>query len=499
MAFGTIYLPDFYELCAMLSLRSLAKETMIYGMSYSLGRLLNFLLVTVYLTRVFTEAKAYFSIYSELYFLIALFLGILSLRMETGYFRFASDTAHRSKIYPLASQLVAIACMVFLGLVYGGIDWIESILQYPNLRSLIYLAAWITVLDVISALPFAHIRFEKKPLRYAWIKLSGLLINIILVLIFLNLLGGDPGEKLYWVLLANLLGSLWVVVCLAPEMKASFIQADWTLALKLLKYIGPLVVVTFSFIVIQYGATSILKYFLPGQIIENLEASSQYNAAMRLAVIMNLFVTAFNYAAEPFFFRSAKHENAPHQFARLSLYFLITCSMIYLVTCLFVSDLALLLDKNFRSELHLVSILLLANIFMGLYSNISSWYKLSDQNHMMALVSISGMLLMILLNILLIPAYGNEAAAYANLTAYVFICGMAYYQGQKKFPIPYQLVQMTAWLISAVLLVYGLPLLYGFIQLDPLTSSFISAMVILLYGYAAYVWVYRKDRPTNVR
>lgn len=169
------------------------------------------------------------------------------------------------------------------------------------------------------------------------------------------------------------------------------------------------------------------------------------------------------------------------------------------MTCLFVNDLALLLDKNFRSELHLVSILLLANIFMGLYSNISSWYKLSDQNHMMALVSISGMLLMIILNILLIPAYGNKAAAYANLTAYGFICGMAYVQGQKKFPIPYKLTQMCIWLISAVVLVYVLPLLYGFFKLDPLISSLISATVILLYGYAAYVWVYLRDRLTNVR
>ena len=493
MAFATIYLADFYELCAMTGLRSLAKETLIYGLSYSLGRLINFLLVTVYLTRVFSDAKAYFSIYSELYFLIALFLGILGLRMETGFFRFASDEHFHKKIYPLASQLVLLLCTGFLIGVYLGIDFIESLLQYPDLRSLIYLAAWITVLDVISALPFARIRFEKRPLRYAWIKLSGLLLNVVLVLVFLNLYDGSAGDKLYWVMMANLLGSAWVLLCLIPEMKASFETADWSMAQKLLRYISPLLLVTLSFIVIQYGSTSILKYFLPGSVLENLDTSSQYNAAVRLSVIMNLFVTAFNYAAEPFFFRTSKQADARPLFAKVSLYFIVACSLIYLVTCLFVHDIALLLDKNFRGELSLVYILLLANVFMGLYSNISSWYKLSDNNHQLALVSVTGMVLMILLNILWIPYLGNRSAAFANLVAYAFICGMAYYQGQKKFPIPYEIQKMALWLGIAVLLVWCLPQLYAYFGISDWATRFTSMMIIATYAFAAYVVVHKKQ------
>lgn len=478
---------------AMSGLKGLAKETMIYGLSYSAGRLLNFLLVTVYLTRVFTEERAYFSIYSELYFFIALFLGILGLRMETGFFRFASDEAFTTKIYPLASQLVWLVCGVFLITIFLGLDAINEWLRYPGLQNLIFLATVITILDVCSALPFAKLRYDKRPLRYAWIKLSGLILNILLVLFLLQEFGGTAADKLYWVMLANLAGSALTLVLLLPEMKTAFTRADWGICSRLVRYVSPLIIVTLSFIVIQYGATSVLKYFLPGSALQNLETSSSFNAAMRLAVIMNLFVTAFNYAAEPFFFRHAKKDHAPVLFARLSLYFIIACCFIYLAVGLYIDLFALLLDKNFRNELFLVNILLLANIFMGLYSNFSSWYKLSDHNRMMALVSVSGMLLMLTLNIFLIPFMGNGSAALANLLAYLFICVMAYYQGQKKYPIPYPILKMSLWLVCTILTVVSIPVLYRLFALDANLQYGISFVCLAVYIFAVYKLEYKKS------
>ncbi|MGB4968527.1 MAG: hypothetical protein WBO31_03285, partial [Saprospiraceae bacterium] len=283
---------------------------MIYGLSYSLGRLLNFLLVTVYLTRVFASDRAFFSIYAEVYFLIALFLGLLSLRMETTFFRFVSDEKYKSSIYPLASQMVFFISLIFIVLLYVFIKPIEDFLQYPNLRMVIYMAGWIALLDVICSLPFSKLRYQKRAFRYAWIKLTGLLLNIILVLAFINFIDGTPAKKLEFVILANLISSIVVFIFLLPEFKESIAKADWSLSKKILNYAFPLILVTLSFIFIQYGSTSILKYFLPGSIIENLDTSSQYNAAVRIAVIMNLFVTAFNYAAEPFFFRNMSVENS---------------------------------------------------------------------------------------------------------------------------------------------------------------------------------------------
>jgi O-antigen/teichoic acid export membrane protein len=459
---------------------------MIYGLSYSLGRIINFLLVTVYLTRVFENEREYFSIYNEIYFFIALFLGILTLRMETTFFRFTSDEAYHKKIYPLASQLILITSLIFIVAIYIFIKPIEGFLQYPQLKNAILYSAWIIVFDVLCSLPFAKLRYKKQAIRYAWIKMSGLVLNIILVLVLLNYSEGNAGEKLTLVILSNLVASGFVFIVLFKEVRESFAKADWSLAKKILQYGFPLILVTACFIIIQFGGTSILKYFLPGSIMENLDQSSQYNAAVRLAVIMNLFVTAFNYAAEPFFFREVHQEKSREVFAKVSLYFILSCCVIYLATCLFVDVAALLLAKNFREELYLVKILLLANIFMGLYSNISSWYKLSDRNYLMAVISISGLVIMIVLNIFLIPVLGNSAAAYANLCSYFFICMIAYFQGQKYFPIPYPIFKMSLYLSACIALVWIFPLIYQELSLGFITEHVISFFIVIGFCF----WVY---------
>lgn len=497
MPFRTMYSIDFYDLCQMASLRSLARETLIYGMSYSLGRLINFLLVTNFLTSVFSDNRAYFSIYTEIYFFIALFLGILGLRMETTFFRFVSDESSKSKIYPLASQFVFIASFIFIAGIYLFIKPIEAILNYPELRTHIYLAAWICILDVISALPFSKIRYQKQAVRYAWIKLSSILLNVILVVSMVSYFGGSPAEQLKYVLLANLIASIISFIFLIPEIRESFQKADWTLAKVVMRYASPLVIVSFSFIIIQYGASSLLKYFLPGSILENLDQSSTYNAAARLAVIMNLFVTAFNYAAEPFFFRHKHAENSRSDFARLSLYFVISCSFVYLFTVLYRDLFAYLLDKNFRGELFLVNILLLANIFAGIYTNFSSWYKLTDKNYLAAWISFLGMILMILLNIILIPYLGNASAAYANLACYLFICALSYYQGQKYFPIPYKMWKMSGYLIFCVLISIAIPRIYGFFELGFWLRQFGSLFILILFVVLVYFLEYKRKTKSN--
>jgi O-antigen/teichoic acid export membrane protein len=469
------------------SLRSLAKETMIYGLSYSLGRLINFLLVTSYLTRVFGNQREYFSIYNEMYFFIALFLGMLTLRMETTFFRFASDEKYQKAIYPLASQMVFIASALFILAVYLFISSIEHFLQYPNLRTAIYYSSWIIILDVICSLPFSKLRFKKQAFKYAWIKSSGLFLNIALVLLFLKYATGNAGEKLTLVILANLISSLLNLILLFPEIKESFVKADWSYAKKIFNYSFPLIIVTLSFIFIQYGGTSILKYFLPGSILQNLDQSSLYNAAFRLAVIMNLFVTAFNYAAEPFFFRHVNQDNSRQVFARVSLFYILSCCVIYLATCLFIDDVAMLLAKNYRGQLYLVNILLLANIFTGLYANISSWYKLSDRNSLMAAISISGLALMIAINVFLVPILGNSSAAIANLISYLFICAVSYYQGQKHFPIPYPVFKMTTYLLFCILLVWTLPLIYANFGFGFWIQHGIS--LLLLSGFCGFVYL----------
>jgi len=494
-----MYVIDFNEICNVSGIRSLAVETLVYGMSYALGRLIHFLLVTVYLTRVFAGDRAFFSIYSEVYFLIALVLSLLGLRMETGYFRYASDGKHGAgNIYPLASQLVWIACGIFLLVVHLLLKPIGAWLHYPELLGVISMAAWIAVLDVASALPFARLRYEKKPTRYAWIKMGGILLNVALVLLLLHQHQGTAAQKLALVVGANLVSSAVVLVLLIPELRSALKPANWGLSPQLMHYVVPLIVVSLAYVFMQYGSTSLLKYFLPGDVRANLDTSSSYNAAVRLAVVMNLFATAFGYAVEPYFFRSAKAGDARESYARIAYYFAVCGAFIYLGTTLFVEAFALLLDKHYRDELFLVQILLLANLFMGLFSTISSWYKLTDNNRLLAGVSLSGMVLMVVLNIVLIPRFGNASAAYANLAAYAFVCGVAYVQGRSRYPVPYRPLALLSWIGGSVLAANALPALYRALSLPGLAGYALSLLALGVYALLFWQLEWR-NRKTNKR
>lgn len=444
--------------------KSLAKETLIYGLSYSAGRVINFLLITSYLTyRIFTQEDGYFSIYQDLYFYIGLLLSVLTLRMETTFFRFASDEAYGPGIYPLVSRLVWLLSLLFLTLVFLFRSDLLDFLKYgADLGTHLMLASGILVLDVVVALPFAKLRYDKKPMRYAWIKLSGLIVNIAVVLFFFEGMRlaypeSDPTllsskDKLYYVLLANFIASALNLVLLFREILPSLSHVDWSPLRRILAYSWPLVVVTLSFTIIQSGYTSYLKYLLSDDPASNLKASDSLNAAYRLAVIMNLFLTAFQYAAEPFFFRHSRQTDARRHFAALSLVFILCCSGIFLFTTLNLDLFSRLLGPGFRGSLHLVPILLVANIFSGLYYNLGAWNKLTDKTKMAAGISLTGLLINTVLYLVLVPVMGIEASAWIMLIVYFVMCVLSYLQGQKHYPIPYDLGTMVLVLIVSVLI-----------------------------------------------
>lgn len=449
---------------ALSVFKSLAKETLIYGLSYSAGRVINFLLITSYLTyRIFTREDGYFSIYQDLYFYIGLLLSVLTLRMETTFFRFASDENYGPGIYPLVSRLVWILSLFFLVLVFLFRAELLDFLKYgDDLGPHLMLASGILVLDVVVSLPFAKLRYDKKPVRYAWIKLSSLITNIAAVLFIFEGMkwlgsGFDPArlssqEKLYYVLLANFISSSLNLLLLLREILPSLTQADWSPVKKILAYSWPLVVVTLSFTIIQSGYTSYLKYLLSDDPASNLKASDSLNAAYRLAVIMNIFLTAFQYAAEPFFFRHSRQTDARRHFAALSLVFIICCSGIYLATTLNLDLFSRLLGPGFRGSLYLVPILLMANIFSGLYYNLGAWNKLTDKTKMAAGISLTGLLVNTVLYLILVPVMGVEASAWIMLIVYFLMCVLSYFQGQKHYPIPYDLGTMVLVLIGSVLI-----------------------------------------------
>ncbi|HRG31877.1 MAG: polysaccharide biosynthesis C-terminal domain-containing protein [Saprospiraceae bacterium] len=485
----------------MSVIASLAKETLIYGLSYSLGRVINFLLVTSYLTyRVFTGEDGYFAIYQDLYFYIGLLLGVLTLRMETTYFRFVSEDKYSEWIYPLATQAVFSISVFFTGVLIIGEREVLSFLNYEGeFRGHLYIAIGILICDVFSSLPFAKLRYEKRPKRYAWIKLSGLLLNIFLVLFifeclplivptFINLIS-TSSQKLYMVLISNFLASILSLLLLHKEIKDGLRLVNWSLLKPVLRYSWPLILVTLSYTIIQNGYTSFLKYILPGESLENLRMSDSLVAATRLAVIMNLFVTAFNYGVEPFFFRYAGKKNSGEAYATISLFFIICASAIYIFTCINLGLFANLLGPTYRKAIYLVPILLMGNIFAGMYTNMSVWYKLADRTATAAFISSLGLILNVLLFIILIPRFGLDTSAWITLTVYIFISIMSYIQGQRNMPIPYHMMRMFAYLIFSIIVVYLTNLIFNSMIVNN-AARLISSVVIL--GVYAY-WVYQKE------
>ncbi len=477
--------------------KSLAKETMLYGLSYSLGRVLNFLLSTSYLTyKVFIEQDGTLALFQDIYFYIALFLGILSLRMETSLFRFLNKDKSDS-IYALLSQFVGIACIVFLIFYFLFKNQIQKLLAYPeNFDRCIFLAILIIILDVLSSLPFAKLRYDQKAKRYAWIKLLGILINIALVLFFFEfyfqkdqILRLSPSGKIFYILLSNLLSSAIVLILLYKEIFKSFKKADWSLSSEIIKYSWPLIAVTLMFTVIQYGYVSFLKFLLPGNVSENYSVADDISATARLAVIMNIFITAFNYAVEPFFFRHAQNKNSKEHYAKLNLFFVITCSIIFILISVNSSIVSYFISSQFRQSINLLPILLMANIFSGIYTNLSSWYKLTDKTLMAAGISFIGFILNIVLFIILTPRLGVEAAAWISVIVYFVMCVLSVWQGMKHYPIPYEYSKTIFYLLIAVIISF---LHNHYVELNPILNVLLS----IIYVCPILYWAYRSEWKT---
>lgn len=477
-------------------IKSLAKETLFYGLSYSLSRLLNFILVTTYLTyKVFTKQDGSLAIFQDIYFYIALLLGLLTLRMETSLFRFISnkDDEH-SGIYSLLSQWVWIACTLFVFIYFIFKDFILNILSYPkDFENCVFIALMILILDVITSLPYALLRFNQQILRYSWIKLIGVIIHIAMVFYFFEfyfkpeeIVSLDSSIKILYILVANLTSSICVVIFLLPQIRLGFYKANWSLSKTLFHYCWPLILITFMYTIIQNGYTTFLKYLLPGTYLTNLSNSDSLVAVGRLAVIMNIFVTAFNYGAEPFFFRHSKENNAKENYAKLNLFFVVACCVVYILSCTNAHLIGHLIGPGFRDALYLLPVLLLANIFSGIYTNLSSWYKLTDHTKMAAGISLIGLVINVILFIFLTPLLGINAAAWIALFVYVIMCILSVWQGNKYYPIPYQHGKTLMYLVFSVLISY-------------LHSTYIHVALVsnialsVLYVTVMLIYVYRND------
>lgn len=437
-------------------IKKLLGQTAVYGLSSIIGRLLNYLLVPLY-TGVFADPSDY-GVVSELYAWVAFLVVLLTFGMETAFFRFLQDHEDKEKVFRNGSlTVIAINVLFFLSLAWFNQDIADQML-YSEHNEYIILLGVIVCIDAITALPLAKLRAEEKALKFAGIQFASIGVNIALNLILM--LGffdpSRPEEGVLFILFANLFASLVKPVLLYKHFMNIEFNFDWELTKRMLFYAFPLVVAGFAGIINETLDRILLKHIIyDGQTTESLTyAEAQvgiYSANYKLAMLVTILLQAYRYAAEPFFFSQLKNEDRNKVYAKVMNFFVATVAVVFLVVSLNIDIFKLFIrNEAYYVGLSVVPILLMANVFLGIYYNQSIWYKLSGQTRFGAYIAIGGALLTVIINVLFIPEYGYMASAWATLIVYAAQMAASYYLGQKYYPIKYNSRKFGLYLGAAI-------------------------------------------------
>lgn len=436
----------------MNPIRKFLGQTAIYGLSTIVGRLLNFLLVPLYVSLF--DADEYGKV-SYLYALVVFLIVVLTYGMETTFFRFRERDDDPEKVFSTGAWSLVFTSSIFLalGLLFSGP--IASTVNLPEHPKYIRMFAWILALDAVVALPFARLRAQGRAFRFAVVKLTNIALNIGFNLLFL--LAGfmyDPEIGIGYIFISNLIASAFTFLLLIPEARG--LAAGFSLSLwkRMIRYSWPLMIAGLASAVNEVADRQIMNFVLPED--EAFWQIGIYSACYKLSIFMTLFIQAYRYGAEPFFFAKAKDLNAREMYAQLMNLFVIATSLIFVGLNLFIDPISRVFIPNpdYYEGLHIVPILLLANLFLGIYINLSIWYKLSDKTLYGAIISTVGALITIGFNLWAIPIYGYTAAAWVTLGAYATMMMISLLWGHKAYYIPYDYKRMFGYLLLAIGIVF---------------------------------------------
>ncbi|PIA79048.1 polysaccharide biosynthesis protein [Gaetbulibacter sp. 4G1] len=444
----------------MSGLKSLFKQTFIYGLATVLPRMLSFLLVPLYTTEGVLSSVAEYGEVSVIFSYFVLFNVILAYGMETAFFRFFNKEDNKNSVTSTAAISLVLTSIGFfiLGILFKN--------QISNLIDIdvkyIKLVIWILLLDALVIIPFAWLRANEKPMRYAIIKIFNVIINLGLNLFFLLALKSlatkssffesiyMPNFEISYIFIANLISSgvtLLLVIPFYTKIKYTFDAALWK---RMLKYAAPVLIAGVAFSINETFDRVLLDYLLP----ENIAKTEigMYSACYKLALFMTLFATAYRLGIEPFFFSHAKTENPQKNYARILEFFVAFGSIILLAVVVFADVLKPIIvrSEDYWEAMWVVPIILLANFCLGIYHNLSVWYKITDRTKFGAYISVFGALLTLGLNFWLIPVISYKGSAIATLTAYASMMLLSYYFGRKYYPIPYNLKKIGLYLVLSI-------------------------------------------------
>ena len=485
----------------MGKLQSLAKDTAIYGLSSIIGRFLNYLLVPLYTAKMSVESGNY-GVVTNIYAWTAILLVLLTFGFETTFFRFASKEKNEvRKVFSMSMQVIGAICAVFLLLVFIFLPSIADALGYGMNPEFIGMMAVVVALDALQSIPFGLLRLQNRPLKFASLKLLNIFTNIALNLIaFLllpwlysknsELLGGlyNPNNQAFYVFFINLVCTSFITLFFIPELKMFRFTFDGALLKNMLKYSWPLLLLGIAGILNLNADKIIYTYLVPGQ--QGIIDLSIYGASVKVAAIMAMLMQAFRYAYEPFVFGNSKDKDSKTLYAKAMKYFIVIALLAFLIVMFYMDILRHIISPSYWDGLKVVPIIMAAEIFMGIYFNLSFWYKLNDETYWGAIFSFIGCALLFVVNILFVPKYGYMACAWASFIGYFTAMLLSYFVGQKRNAINYDIKDIFKY-VALFGAVYGISLVL------PIENSILkmACNTLLLGIYIAYF--IKKDMPLN--
>jgi O-antigen/teichoic acid export membrane protein len=465
-------------------LKSFFKDTVIYGLAIVLPRLINFLLVRLH-TDVLPNED--YSENTEFYVVAAFFNVILTYGMETSFFRFFSKNKDKNAV--LSTSMITIVVSTFF---FGIVLFLFRIPISEALRintDFYTLLVGITLIDTLIVIPFAYLRVTGRPVKFAILKLINVLIIVVLNVLLLSKTYGleslrqvfNVDNNVEYIFIANLIASAVVLILVLPYFFKTKLQYDTTVLKQLLRYGWPIMVAGLAFVINE----NLDKWLLPDM--EGEFINGAYSACYKLAVFMTLFIQAFRMGAEPFFFSHSDEENATQTYATILKYFTIVGALGLMIVVIYIDVLRPIFIKkeSYLLALDIVPIVLLANLCLGIYHNLSIWYKLTDRTRFGMYISIIGAAVTIAFNLIFIPKIGFMACAYATLIAYALMMFISYFLGRKYYPVPYDINRIAIYLLVSA----GL----SFITYYHFDRNILLGTVFLLLYLALIVFLERKE------
>ena len=476
----------------MANLKTLFKDTALYGMSSIVGRFLNYLLVPLYTAKIAASSGGY-GVITNVYAYTALLLVILTFGMETTFFRFVNkEGANPMRTYSTVLIMVGSVALLFVALVLAFINPVSSFMGYSAQEEYVAVMAACVAIDAFQCIPFAYLRYKHRPWKFVALKMLFIVLNITLNIVYFVVLPAmysnpsthgfaasvyDPNIGVGYVFRLNLFCTAIITFFFWKELTGFRWVFDKILFRKMLSYSWPILLLGITGILNQTADKILFPIVSPGA--EGHVQLGIYGAAAKIAMIMAMITQAFRYAYEPFVFGSAKEKGSRDTYAKAMKYFIIFTLLAYLVVVGYLDVLKYIIGRDYWEGLKVVPVVMAAEIMMGVYFNLSFWYKLIDKTIYGAWFSGVGCVVLVLINVLLIPKYGYMACAWAGVAGYGTAMLLSYFVGQKKYPINYPLKSITVYICIAAL--FTAIMLYTPQSLPKALRLGINTLLIILF------------------